>query len=131
MEALRKLITGVAVTGLLVGGAGPAVAGGDDDRYDNETIKVLVFKEHTKKHHSKWELVEHETLSLKKAARYAHEECDDGSYRHFLKKAKRVEEKDKKWVEVCEYDHEDKKHVTYHVVFKDDNDRKGHGRDKH
>ncbi len=118
MNDLRKLLTGVAVVGLLAGGAAPAAASGNHHHgLDDKTIKVLVIKKHHKSGHK--HVVEYGEKSLEHAVRYAKDRCDDKSRHELWELAKKTEKYEKKWVEVCTYDHGKNKNIEYHVVFKD------------
>ncbi|PLC13120.1 hypothetical protein AUQ48_13995 [Kocuria flava] len=132
MKSLRTIVTGLAVTGLLAAGAAPAVADGRNSRdgrgHEGERIKVILVEKHARSGHKK--VVEEKTVDLKEAARYADRKCEDGHYWKFYRTAKWVEEKDRKWVEVCSYDHRHNKHKDYYVYFSDVDAKKHdhHGR---
>jgi hypothetical protein len=118
VKTLEKLVASVAVAGLLLGGAGPALAdGGRDYKKKDDTIKVILVEKHAKS--GKKKTVEEKRVNLKEAARYADRKCDRGNYWDFYKKAKWVEEKDKEWVKVCSYDHRHNKNKDYYVYFSD------------
>ncbi|MFI7484260.1 hypothetical protein ACH9EU_17815 [Kocuria sp. M1R5S2] len=119
MKNLRKLLTGAAIVGLLAGGSAPAVASGGQhhDGLDDKRIKVLVVKHHKKSGHK--DVVEHEEKSLHDAVRFAKHRCEKESWHDLWELAKKTEKYEKKWVEVCTYDHEKNKNVKYHVVYKD------------
>lgn len=118
MKTLEKMVASVAVAGLLLGGAGPALADGDRHRSNNDNnIKVTLVEKHAKS--GKKKTIEEKRVNLKEAARYADRKCDRGDYWHFYKKAKWVEEENKEWVKVCSYDHRHNKHKDYYVYFTD------------
>ncbi len=130
MKSLRTTVTGLAVTGLLAAGAAPAVADGRNGhgKHDNE-LKVILVEKHAKS--GKKKIVEEKKVDLKEAARYADRRCEDGHYGKFYRTAKWVEEKDRKWVEVCSYDHRHNKHKDYYVYFSDVDGKKHDGRGGH
>lgn len=118
MKTLEKMVAGVAVAGLLLGGAGPALADGNRHHNKNDnTIKVILVEKHVKS--GKKKTVEEKRVNLKEAARYADRKCDRGDHRDFYDKAKWVEEKDREWVKVCSYDHRHNKNKDYYVYFSD------------
>lgn len=117
MKTLEKLVASVAVAGLLFGGAGPALADGGRDYKKDDTIKVIVVEKHDKS--GKKKVVHEKKVNLREAARYADKKCDRGHYWYFYNIAKKVEDKDKKWVKVCSYDHRHNKNKDYYVYFSD------------
>lgn len=122
MKTLEKLVASAAVAGLMVGGAGPAVADGGkhhghSGKHWDDKVSVLIVKHHKRSGHKN--VVDYEVLSVKKAAKYAAEKCDVKEWWTFLDEAKGTEKHNKKWLEVCTYDHDKNKNVKYHVGFKD------------
>lgn len=99
MKTLEKMVAGVAVAGLLFGGAAPAVAGDDHgdrgkDRhhskysgYKNNKVDVVVEK----RHRGEWKKERYEGKSLERAASIAREKCDGGSWKEYYRDAHRVD----------------------------------------
>jgi hypothetical protein len=124
VKTLEKLVASVAVAGLLLGGAGPALADGKDDRRGddkghskkderkNGEVDVVVKY----KHRGDWKTKRYEDKSLEKAASIAKEKCHGGNWREYYRDARQVDRTGKS-DKVCQ-----KKYVR--VYFEQDEDRR-------
>lgn len=125
MKTLEKMVMGVAVAGLLLGGAGPALADGNkgdhgkddgrghskkDERKNDEVDVVVKYK-----HRGEWKTHRYEDTSLHDAAYKAKEKCHGGDWREYYKDARKADRTGKS-EKVCE-----KRYVK--VYFEQDKDR--------
>lgn len=133
MKTLEKMVMSVAVAGLLLGGAGPALADGNkgdhrkddgkghskkDERKNDEVDVVVKYK-----HRGEWKTHRYEDKSLHEAASKAKEKCHGGDWREYYQDARKVDRTGKS-EKVCE-----KRYVK--VYFEQDKDwRKDDHKDK-